>query len=110
MVKYGYEWQTLYIALRCLAGTGTMKERLLKAWRSGIYRLVDHLTDKDLAAELLAIRDALTAEIEPDSGKGSAAATVAKMSEGEALSWSMRIVDLAVDATRLNAIKSSRSA
>ncbi len=100
MVKYEYAWQKLYVALRCLASAGSIKERLVKAWRSGIYRLVDHLADRNLAVELTAIREALTARTDPDSGKGSVAATVAQMSEDEACGWSMRIVDLAVDITR----------
>ncbi len=104
MVKYEYAWQKLYVALRCLAGTGTIKERLIKAWRSGIDRLVDHPPDKSLAAELTAIRDALTARTDPESGKGSVAATVDQMSAEEARSWSMRIVDLALDITRRSAV------
>ena len=109
-MKHGYMWEKLYIGLRCLAGTGTMKERLVKAWRSGIYKLVDRLVDKKHAAELVAIHEALTAKVDPESGKGSVAATVAQMTEDEACSWSMRIVDLAVDVTRLNAVESSGSA
>lgn len=102
MSNYGYAWDKLYIGLRCLAGTGNMKERLVKAWRSGIYRLVDHLFDKKLSAELMLIHEALTAKVDPESGKGSVSATVAQMTEDEACSWSMRIVDLAVDVTRMN--------
>jgi hypothetical protein len=109
MSNYEYAWEKLYIGLRCLASTGTMKERLVKAWRSGIYKLVDRLFDKKLSAELLAIRDALTAKVDPESGKGSVTATVAQMTEDEACSWSMRIVDLALEVTRLNAVESSKS-
>ena len=108
--SYGYAWERLYIGLRCLAGTGTTKERLVKAWRSGIYKLADHLFDKKLSAELTAIHDALTAKVDQETGKGSVAVTVAQMTEDEACSWSLRIVDLAVDVIRLNAIKSSGSA
>jgi hypothetical protein len=106
--KYEDAWQKLYIALRILAGTGAIKERLIKAWRSGIYKLADHLLDKNLTAELTMIRDALTAKTDPETGKGSVAVTVAQMSEEEACHWSMRIVDLAVDATRITAFKSFR--
>ena len=110
ILKYGYAWEKLYIGLRCLAGTGTMKERLIKDWRSGIHRLADHLFDEKLSAELMAIHDALTAKIDQESGKGSVAATVAQMTEDEACSWSLRIVDLAVDVIRLSALESSGSA
>ena len=106
-MKYGYAWEKLYIGLRCLAGTGTMKERLVKAWQSGIHKLVDHIFDKKLSAELTAIHDALTARVDRESGKGSVAATVAQMTEDEACSWSLRIVDLAVDVIRLNALEPS---
>ncbi len=104
--KFEDAWQQLYLALRILAGAGTMKERLIKAWRSGIYRLADHLLDSNLTAELTAIRDALTAWTDPETGKGSVAATVAKMSEEEASHWSLRIMDLALDLTRLTTGKS----
>ncbi len=103
--KYEDAWQQLYLALRVLAGAGTIKERLIKAWRSGIYRLADHLLGSHLTTELTAIRNALTARTDPDTGKGSVAATVAEMSEEEASHWSLRIVDLAVDLTRLTAAK-----
>lgn len=109
-MKYAYAWERLYIGLRCLAGTGTVKERLVKSWRSGIYKLADHHSDKKLAAELTAIHDALTARVDEESGKGSVAATVAQMTEEEACRWSLRIVDLAVDVIRLNALESSGSA
>jgi hypothetical protein len=107
MSKYGYAWEKLYIGMRCLAGTGTMKERLVKAWRSGIHMLADRLVDKKLSAELVTINEALTARADLTSGKGSVVATVAHMTEDEAYSWSMRIVDLAIDVTRLKAIESS---
>ncbi len=104
--KFEDAWQQLYLALRILAGAGTMKERLIRAWRSGIYRLADHLLDNNLTAELTAIREALTAWTDPETGKGSVAATVAKMSEEEASHWSLRIMDLALDLTRLTTGKS----
>ena len=107
MSNYGYAWERLYIALRCLAGTGTMKERLVKAWRSGIYKLVDRHFDKKLSAELMTIHEALTSKADPENGRGSVTATVGQMTEDEACSWSLRIVDLAVDVTRLNADESS---
>jgi hypothetical protein len=110
MSKHEYAWEKLYIGLRCLAGKGTMKERLVKAWRSGVYKLVDRHIDDKLSAELLTIHDALTAKVDPESGKGSATATISQMSEEEACSWSMRIVDLAIDITRLNSVDPSGSA
>jgi hypothetical protein len=83
-----------------------MKEGLVKAWRSGLHKLVERLLDKRLSAEMAAIQDALTAMADQESGKRSVAATVAQMTDDEACSWSMRIVDLAVDVIRLNAIES----
>jgi hypothetical protein len=109
-MKYEYAWEKLYIAMRCLAGTGTMKERLIRAWRSGVYKLVDRPSDRRILAELVQIRDALTAVADRESGKGSVAATVAQMAEEEACKWSMKIVDLAVDVIRLNAIEKPGSA
>lgn len=109
LMKYGHAWEKLYIGLRCLAGTGTMKERLLMALQSGIQALrVDSLPDKKLSAELAAIHNALTAKDDPEGGrKGRLAATVAQMTEMEAREWSLRIVDLAIDVTRRNANESS---
>ena len=105
IARYEDAWQQLYLALRVLAGAGDIRERLIKAWRSGMHRLADHHLDNNLTAELTAIREALTAWTDPETGKGSVAATVAKMSEEEASHWSMRIMDLAVDLTRLTAGK-----
>ena len=99
--RYEDAWQQLYLALRILAGAGAVKERLIKAWRSGIYRLADHLLDDNFNAELSAIREALTARTDPETGKGSVAVTVAQMSEEEAGHWSLRIMDLAMQLTRL---------
>ena len=102
MLKYEYAWEKLYIAIRCLAGKGTMKERLVKAWRYGIGKLVDPPLGNKLSAELLAIHKALTSKANPENGKSSVAATVGQMTEEEACTWSMKIVDLAIDVTRLN--------
>ncbi len=98
--RYEDAWQQLYLALRVLAGAGTVKERLIKAWRTGMHRLADQLLDRNLTLELTTIREALTARTDPETGKGSVAATVAQMSEEEASHWSIRIMDLAVDLTR----------
>jgi hypothetical protein len=109
MPNYTRAWERLYLSLRCLAGTGTIRERLLRAWKSGIYKIADHSYDKRISAELVAIREALTAVIDSETGKGSVASTIAQMSEDEACRWSMKIVDLAIDITRLSAIESAGS-
>jgi hypothetical protein len=85
-----------------------MKERLLKAYQSGIHMLrIDSLPDKKLSAELGQIQNGLTGkEASTGGSKSRFSATIEQMTEKEALAWSLRLVDLAIDITRRSAIES----
>jgi spore coat polysaccharide biosynthesis predicted glycosyltransferase SpsG len=106
--KYGYAWQNLCEAVRCLAGTSTIQERLIMAGQAmHVLFRSEQLPDEKLFAELRAIQDALTAKDVPSE---KLIATVNQMTDDEAREWSMRIVDLAEKVTRLHAIETSGSA
>lgn len=109
--KYGYAWEKLYVGMRSLAGSGTIQDRLIAAWRSGIYLLRnrDNLPDEVLYDELNKICDALTAKEDPTGGReGKLTATVVQMSDDEAEEWARRILSLYDNVTRLHAVQSKR--
>ncbi len=83
MLKYSYVWQKLSLVARdALAGSGTIQERLLNAYVSGLIRL----RPVDLPAEIqTAFGDVCSWLTRKSAGEeGAAAATILKLSTEQA--------------------------
>lgn len=96
MMKYGYAWEKLYVAVKTLAASEErLQERLAAAWIHSGARLSYSVTPylpNELQAEYDSIHKALTNV--SDSDRGAVAATCAAMSDDEASDLAERIVSL----------------
>ena len=86
-------------AVRILAGGGSVKDRLLRAFEDNLDEIIEDELPKALKDEFSALRHRMT-RVQPHGGEGAVCASVRKMSASEASRCAVSVVSLYGDMRR----------
>lgn len=93
-------WETFFSATLILASAAPIKQRLADAYANHLARVDESELPKEIRDEYVRLERSLSA-IPPMRGETAVQATVRKMSDREASSYAMQIVNLFGAITRL---------
>ncbi len=91
-----------YSAVRCLAGNGPVKQRLLSAYTENLEMLREADAPEQIRERLLKLRTAMHS-VKPLSFESAAAASVRKMSKADAAQHALNIVAMFSELVRVKA-------